>query len=231
MDNGALKHELAEWMRAVMAATGWSAAAWAKRAGTSASNLTRMVASPDLAAVPRADTLAKLARAVPESADIASPSLVRHAEAGADDGFVAFPGEAPAQAHMPRNLPVYGSARGGEDGAFLMNGSVIEFTERPPSLDTVKNGYSVYVQGDSMSPRYEAGWLLYVHPSKPVRRGDNVVIQLRASEEEPPLAFVKIYEGKSTTRLMARQFNPPKLLEWDLAEVVSVHLIVGCTHF
>jgi len=80
----------------------------------------------------------------------------------------------PSGGLMPRNLPVYGCARGGVDGSFEMNGQGMDYVERPPSLAGARNAYAVYVQGDSMSPRFEAGWLLHVNPNRPVRRGDNV---------------------------------------------------------
>lgn len=129
---------------------------------------------------------------------------------------------------MPRNLPVYGSARGGLDGSFEMNGQSVDYAERPPSLAASRNAYAVYVQGESMSPRFEAGWLLHVNPNRPVRKGDSVVVQIRAADEHsPPLAYVKTFEATTPTKLMVSQFNPGKGLEWPLDDVVSVHRVVG----
>lgn len=48
------------WMRNVMADKGWSANEWANLAGTSATNITRML-SPTNKTVPSIDTIAKLA--------------------------------------------------------------------------------------------------------------------------------------------------------------------------
>lgn len=114
-----------------------------------------------------------------------------------------------------------------------MNGSVIDYVEMPPALASAKNPYGVYVTGESMSPRYEPGWLLHVHPHRPPRPGDNVVIQIRPKDEfSPPLAYVKVlvswtkFEGK----LVVKQFNPTKELSWDSDDVVSVHKIVGVAH-
>jgi SOS-response transcriptional repressor LexA len=129
---------------------------------------------------------------------------------------------------MPRNLPVYGSARGGIDGSFEMNGQSMDYVERPPSLAGARNAYAVYVQGDSMSPRFEAGWLLHVNPNRPVRRGDNVVVQIKAPDEHAaPLAYIKLYEATTPTKLVVAQFNPQKELDWPLEDVVSVHRVVG----
>ena len=142
------------------------------------------------------------------------------------DGFVAQAMEIPS--HLPRNLPVYGSAMGGIDGAFEMNGQVADYIERPPSLAGAKNAYGIYVQGDSMSPRFESGWLLHVNPNRPVRRGDNVVIQVRGHDEHtPPLAYVKVFECRTATKLVVQQFNPVKDMEWPLEDVVSIHRVIG----
>lgn len=134
----------------------------------------------------------------------------------------------PSPAQMPRNLPVFGSARGGPDGAFEMNGQSMDYVERPPSLAASRNAYAVYVQGESMSPRFEAGWLLHVNPNRPVRKGDNVVIQIRADDEHaPPLAYIKTFEATTPTKLVVSQFNPRKQIEWPLEDVVSIHRVVG----
>lgn len=146
----------------------------------------------------------------------------------AGGGFVARPIELPSRSQQLRDLPVYGSAMGGADGSFEMNGQVMDYAERPPSLAGARNAYGIYVQGDSMSPRFEAGWLVTVNPSRPVRKGDNVVVQIRAADEHaPPLAYLKVFEARTPTRLIVSQFNPKRELEWPVADVVSLHRVVG----
>jgi SOS-response transcriptional repressor LexA len=148
--------------------------------------------------------------------------------AGGNDGFVPAPLEVPARGSLPRDLPVYGSAVGGLDGSFEMNGQVVDYVERPPSLGGARNAYGIYVQGDSMSPRFEAGWLVLVNPSRPVRKGDNVVVQLKGPDEHAaPLAFLKVFDARTPSQLVVRQFNPPRALEWPIGEVISMHRVVG----
>jgi phage repressor protein C with HTH and peptisase S24 domain len=146
----------------------------------------------------------------------------------ANDGFIPQALDIPARGSMLRDLPVHGSAVGGVDGSFEMNGQVVEYVERPPSLSGARNAYGIYVQGDSMSPRFEAGWLVLVNPSRPVRRGDNVVVQLKGIDEHaPPLAYLKVFESRTPNNLIVRQFNPARMLEWPLSDVISVHRVVG----
>ncbi len=161
------------------------------------------------------------------AADNGEASGFHPSEASAGDGF-ATPPEMPLRGVLARDLPVYGSAVAGEDGSFEMNGQVVDFAERPPSLSGARNAYGIYVQGESMSPRFEAGWLVLVNPSRPVRKGDNVVVQLRPAEEDAaPRAFVKVFETRTPQLLVVRQFNPPRTLEWPVGDVIAVHRIVS----
>lgn len=67
---------IANWMQQVLDATGWSAPEWARRANKMApTNITRLLKDPEGASAPRSDTLAKLIRAVPDSAGIAPPQF------------------------------------------------------------------------------------------------------------------------------------------------------------
>ena len=127
-----------------------------------------------------------------------------------------------------RTLPVYGSAMGGSDGAFEMNGQTVEYVECPPSLEGANSAYGLYVQGDSMHPRFEPGWLVHVNPTRPVRRGDSVVVQIRPPDPDtPPLAYLKVFDARTPSELVVIQYNPPGEMRWPLDEVVSVHRVVG----
>lgn len=53
---------------------------------------------------------------------------------------------------MPKDVPVYGTAYGGQGGDFELNGQLIDHARRPPSIASSKTVFCVYVQGDSMAP-------------------------------------------------------------------------------
>ena len=72
------------------------------------------------------------------------------------------------------DLPVYASAEGG-GGAIIITNEPIDYVRRPEPLLSVRDGYGCYVIGDSMSPAYEQGDLLLIHPGRPVRPGDDCV--------------------------------------------------------
>jgi phage repressor protein C with HTH and peptisase S24 domain len=129
-----------------------------------------------------------------------------------------------------RKIPVYGQARGGADGEFEWNGERMHDIPCPPQLDNVDDAYGVYVAGDSMSPRYDVGEVLYVNPLIPPRPGHHVVVQVQTDEHGPRLAFVKKLVRYNTQELVLEQYNPPRELTFDGGHVHKVHVIVG-TYF
>lgn len=125
-------------------------------------------------------------------------------------------------------LPVLGLSKGGDEGKFVFNGETLGMVPRPPILAGVPKAYATYVAGDSMYPRYKAGEQVWVHPTRPPARGDDVVIQVHPEiEGEPPEGYIKEFVAWTPTRLVLKQFNPAKEIEIDRQLVISVHLIVG----
>ena len=128
----------------------------------------------------------------------------------------------------PDRIPVLGTAEGGEEGWALWNGDVIDHVPRPPSLLGAPNAYACYVTGTSMEPRYHPGELIYVHPGKPVTIGSYVLVQARPrAEGEPPRAVVKRLAKRLAMKLVLEQYNPPKTIEVQTKDVVSIHRIMG----
>ena len=85
----------------------------------------------------------------------------------------------------------------------------------------------VYVDGESMFPRYKPGETAWVNPSRPARRGDDVIVQLHSEDEDgTPFGFIKEYVSKTATHLVLCQYNPQQEVRFLLEEVKSVHTIV-----
>jgi phage repressor protein C with HTH and peptisase S24 domain len=124
-------------------------------------------------------------------------------------------------------IPVLGEVVGGDEGEYIFNGQVQDWIACPPSLANVPNAYSVWVDGESMSPRYRPGETVFVHPGRPARKGDDVVVQIKPKEEYlSPHGFIKEFVGWTGTKLVLLQHNPQKRIEFDKDTVVSVHPIV-----
>ncbi len=136
------------------------------------------------------------------------------------------PAKLPTVAHLPRNVKVLGTAAGGNGGEFELTGTEIDFVRRPVGISAARDVYAVYVINDSMSPRYEAGDLIYVHPGRPPRVGDYVVIQLRDRGHGARRALIKRLARRTARLLVLEQFNPSRTKEIPMSQVEAIHRIL-----
>ena len=113
------------------------------------------------------------------------------------------------------DLPVYASAEGG-GGAIIITNEPIDYVRRPEPLLSVRDSYGCYVIGDSMSPAYEQGDLLLIHPGRPVRPGDDCVF-VRDQGDGSQHALVKRLLRITPEKWRVRQFNPAKDFDLDRA--------------
>lgn len=125
-------------------------------------------------------------------------------------------------------IPVLGIAQGGPDGWEMWNGDIVDYIPRPSSLAGAPNAFAIYVTGTSMEPRYHPAEMLYVHPGKPITIGAYVLVQLKPTREgEGPRAVVKKLVKKNSSDITLEQFNPPKTFKIPMAQVETIHRIVG----
>ncbi|MCK6452454.1 MAG: helix-turn-helix domain-containing protein [Alphaproteobacteria bacterium] len=143
----------------------------------------------------------------------------RAAEAPADasgmpvaaDSHFASARRVPAVASMARDLPVRGTTVGGADGEFVLNGDTVDLVRRPPGISPTANVFALYVQGDSMSPRYERGDLVYVNTLKPPTPGSDVVIELHPAKGETAGAcYIKRLVKIGSEKLWLAEFFPER---------------------
>ncbi|MFC3231280.1 XRE family transcriptional regulator [Marinibaculum pumilum] len=110
----------------------------------------------------------------------------------------------------PRDLPVLGIAVGGSDAGFEFNGQTVDYVARPPALAGTAQAFALYVTSDSMAPRYEAGELVFVHPSRPPQPGCDVVIEMLGEDGAPGRCYIKRLRRRTAEAVIAEQFNPPR---------------------
>lgn len=190
----------------------------ARRAGVSSTTLTRFHNDPRYTNSLSARTLKKLSdvTGVP-----LPPSLGGAPNGGAPLSSGALSMHAVPQPG-PRDLPVVGHARGGQEGYFFDNGIVESYVERPWFLLGQSNAYAVYVNDGSMDPVLRHGQLIYVSPTVPPTPGDDVVVQLNDGQ-----GLIKRLLRRTARSLALEQFNPAKRLEIPMGDVRSVHLVVA----
>ncbi len=114
----------------------------------------------------------------------------------------------------------------GGSGDIMIMSEPIDYVRRPEPLLSVRDGYGCYVIGDSMSPAYEQGDLLLVHPGRPVRPGDDCVF-VRDQGDGTQQALVKRLLRTTPEKWRVRQFNPAKDFDLDRSQWQKVQLIVG----
>jgi SOS-response transcriptional repressor LexA len=123
----------------------------------------------------------------------------------------------------PRDLPILGYVKAGQTGLFIDQGERQGVTVRPEALRDVRSAYAVRVHDTSMSPAFEPGYVLHVDPTRPVRPGDNVVIQMADGQ-----AFIKRLVRRTERVITCEQFNPRQPMEFKPAKVSAIHMVVGC---
>lgn len=128
----------------------------------------------------------------------------------------------PPRSSMPKDVPILGTAWGGESGDFTMNGETGGFASRPEKYIGRKDIFALYVQGTSMEPRYYSGELIVVEKRRPPQNGDHVVVELLERPDGTREAYLKVLIARTGTKIKLAQYNPPKEIEIELAKVGQV---------
>ncbi|MEM8588740.1 MAG: LexA family transcriptional regulator [Pseudomonadota bacterium] len=148
-------------------------------------------------------------------------SKLERLDFGSDDPAAAlkvfFRGELPVD-----ELPVLGNSDGIEDGFSLKEGLVQAYVPRPSFLSKTSSAYAIYMNGTSMEPRYYAGEILYVNPSKPPRTSDFVLLT-----DQNDHGSVRQLVSRTSGRVVVRQWNPVKEAEIASSDVKYLHVVVG----
>lgn len=133
----------------------------------------------------------------------------------------------PPRQYMPQDVLVVGTAACNTDnGLFKLDTSIIDYVHRPPALLMTKDLYALYVEGDTMEPRFNAGDLVFVHPHKPVRIGDSVVVQIAKTIDEPIESMIAVLAKRTSHEVVLKKYNPEKIINFDNANIVSIHKIL-----
>lgn len=126
----------------------------------------------------------------------------------------------------PKSLPVFSSAQGGDDGEMIIGNDPVDWIARPDPLQNVQQAFAVYVTGDSMEPRYEAGEVLFIHPSKPPLPGDDIILQSHEHHGQRR-ALIKRLVRQDGQQWFVRQFNPDRTFALNKSNWPTVHLVTG----
>lgn len=205
------KRALVDYLQAAMAETGKDASNLARAIGVEPSTLTRPL-QPDWEGGLSRSTLAKLAAlsGLPVPAALAREPRLAEARSA-------------PYAPLDRQdlIPVRSAGRGGDEQEMFLADGPVDYVPRPHVLQRVKEAYAIYMVGDSMSPRYEPGFTLYVNPFRPPRPGNGVVVYKKNDS-----VLVKRFKAMTADTLVLEQLNPARELRIARAEVAHIHLVV-----
>lgn len=122
------------------------------------------------------------------------------------------------------DLPVFGTAAGGHDGALIVSDTAVDWMVRPASLLRVQDGYGVIVSDDSMSPEHKPGSIALFNPHLPPRAGESCAFRDKTVGGH---VIIREYRGQTETTWKVHQHNPPKDLTLKKSEWRFAHRTVG----
>lgn len=134
----------------------------------------------------------------------------------------------PARERMPNDVPVRGTAAGSHmSGAFQLDSSqTVDWARRPPAMTGARDLYALYIEGTSMEPEHRPGDLRFVHPHKPARIGDSVIVQIRNGRNSEIEAIIGHYLKKTPTTLVIGKLSPVATVEVKREHVVAVYKVL-----
>lgn len=129
---------------------------------------------------------------------------------------------------MPKDVPVMGTAACSlVEGAFQLDNNIIDYVRRPIGLSTAKDVYALYVEGDSMEPKFIAGDLVFVHPGRPAHINSLVVVQYMKEDGGYPQAMIGVLHKRTSEVVEIQKYNPEAIVRIDARTVQFVHRIVS----
>lgn len=143
----------------------------------------------------------------------------------------------PGRQKGPQDLPIYGSALGADldfsgsavEQTYLNTGDVVQYISRPAAVANRPDVYGVYIQGSSMSPRYQEGELAVVETRTPPRVGDDVVVYLcngLDDAEEVSACLIKRLVRRSGSYIELEQFQPHTTFKIESDTIKRVHRVI-----
>lgn len=108
----------------------------------------------------------------------------------------------------------------------IIEAAVIDRIPCPPHLAGVTGLYGIYVDGESMAPMHNPGEPRIVHPGRPVKPGDTVVVQTRRWDDDPGQGYIKIFRRRKGDSIVLEQINPKITIEIPVKHIKSIHHVL-----
>lgn len=125
-----------------------------------------------------------------------------------------------------RDLPVFGTAQGGREGALVISDRAVDWEARPDFLLKVTDAYAMIIRGDSMAPEHKDGSTALVNPNIPPRNGHTCIFRCHKDDGEV-LVMIKELRRFNDQTWYVHQHNPPKDFQLKRSEWQICHVTVG----
>jgi phage repressor protein C with HTH and peptisase S24 domain len=205
----------AKWLKDQLARDGYSQAGLAKALGKGQPTINKMVQGKRRIL---ASEVPAILRYLGLSEAPQLSTLPKNEVRAADAGL-----RVPLLSEMAEDVPVLGTALGGESGDFTMNGDSGLRVRRPPRLIGRDDIFALFVQGESVSPAYDAGELIYVERRRPPQNGDYVVVELHPEGDGGDYpALLKLLVAITPTKVRLEQHNPKRTFDVDRKRVRQI---------
>jgi transcriptional regulator with XRE-family HTH domain len=123
-------------------------------------------------------------------------------------------------------LPIVGfPARGDEERILIIDNKPHGEIAAPPQLEAVPGAQAVYVRGRKMEPRYYAGEVVYLHPTRPPNPGDFVFVTVREPSFRTAIGYIRQYISDDLVHIFLRTLNPRRehiIAREDLVEMATI---------
>lgn len=135
--------------------------------------------------------------------------------------------EPPSMYSMPKDVPVLGSTACNHTlGAFKLEARAIDYVRRPLGLFGSNDVYGLYMEGNSMEPKFFIGDLVFVHPRRPARIGAAVVVQFIKEDGDYPQAMIGVLYRRTADNVELQKYNPPAIIKIPAKNVQLIHCIL-----
>lgn len=127
----------------------------------------------------------------------------------------------------PSLVPMYSVVEGG-DGSIVTSWDVVQYVRRPEELQGVRDGYGMYVVGESMEPLFKRGHKVFADPHAPPRADDPVLL-FQNEIGQPTKGLIKVLLRPLPSAWKVEQFNPRKKFALSRGQWPVCHVVVSAT--
>lgn len=115
------------------------------------------------------------------------------------------------------DVPVYQTGPTGTWGVMSLRMLPIDTAERRAGITSAPGVYAIYMQDDCVAPRYRQGEIVYIHPDRPARTGEYVMVTLADGT-----VMVRRLIASGPEGVTLEQHTPPVVQVVPLARITSM---------